>query len=382
MDLRSLIGDFSHEEFMHAHWERKYLHIPGVSRDQFTDILSLDDIDEYLGRADLRVPSMRMMLNGAPVPPENYTTAVTLGEYHSNDWIQSDKVLAYYRLGATIIIQLAHYSLPRLRAFSSELQNACGFNNEMNVYLTPPGKQGFATHYDTHSVMVLQISGSKRWSLYGKTHQLPLLSEKFNIRLHTPGPVEEEITLHPGDVLYVPRGRYHSASAQEGHSLHITIGLFPPSWLDLYRFMLSTQQVGNQALRSCAIETADPYTSMFTHEQRSSVMRAYHFATYDGQAQVTRGRLNDYLRLQQPITAMHFVRRRGVNVVRSARSDLLELRCGNAVVKMPLLAEPLLAFIQANSEPFTTMDLPAIVDDRGKEAFIVRLVEEGILTVA
>ena len=42
----------------------------------------------------------------------------------------------------------------------------------------------------------------------------------------------------------------------------------------------------------------------------------------------------------------------------------------------------LLAFIQANSEPFTTMDLPAIVDDRGKEAFIVRLVEEGILTVA
>ncbi len=30
---------------------------------------------------------------------------------------------------------------------------------QINAYLTPPGSQGFATHYDTHDVFVLQVDG-------------------------------------------------------------------------------------------------------------------------------------------------------------------------------------------------------------------------------
>lgn len=35
-----------------------------------------------------------------------------------------------------------------------------------NIYLTPPGTQGFAPHYDDIEAFVLQLEGRKRWRLY------------------------------------------------------------------------------------------------------------------------------------------------------------------------------------------------------------------------
>lgn len=35
-----------------------------------------------------------------------------------------------------------------------------------NAYLTPPGSQGFAPHYDDIDAFILQLEGRKRWSLY------------------------------------------------------------------------------------------------------------------------------------------------------------------------------------------------------------------------
>jgi hypothetical protein len=34
------------------------------------------------------------------------------------------------------------------------------------MYLTPPGTQGFAPHYDDVEVFILQLEGKKRWRLY------------------------------------------------------------------------------------------------------------------------------------------------------------------------------------------------------------------------
>jgi len=38
----------------------------------------------------------------------------------------------------------------------------------MHSYLTPPGSQGFAPHYDDIEAFVLQLEGKKRWKLYGE----------------------------------------------------------------------------------------------------------------------------------------------------------------------------------------------------------------------
>ncbi|OXB63355.1 hypothetical protein ASZ78_001931 [Callipepla squamata] len=35
-----------------------------------------------------------------------------------------------------------------------------------NTYLTPPGTQGFAPHYDDIEAFVLQLEGKKHWRVY------------------------------------------------------------------------------------------------------------------------------------------------------------------------------------------------------------------------
>ena len=35
-----------------------------------------------------------------------------------------------------------------------------------NMYLTPPGTQGFAPHYDDVEVFILQLEGKKHWRVY------------------------------------------------------------------------------------------------------------------------------------------------------------------------------------------------------------------------
>ena len=36
----------------------------------------------------------------------------------------------------------------------------------INSYLTPPGSQGFAPHYDDIEAFVIQLEGKKHWRLY------------------------------------------------------------------------------------------------------------------------------------------------------------------------------------------------------------------------
>ena len=89
---------------------------------------------------------------------------------------------------------------------------------QANVYLTPPGNQGFGVHHDHHDVFAMQVEGSKSWRLDGSAGS----------------PVQQDCTLAPGDCLYVPRGIMHEAlNTGDEPSLHITLGLITTSWADL-----------------------------------------------------------------------------------------------------------------------------------------------------
>lgn len=95
-----------------------------------------------------------------------------------------------------------------------------------NIYLTPPGTQGFAPHFDDVEVFILQLEGKKRWRLYE-----PRTSNEKLARFSSPNFSQSEIgspcldaTLEAGDMLYFPRGTIHQGNCFEDiHSLHITI---------------------------------------------------------------------------------------------------------------------------------------------------------------
>ena len=71
-----------------------------------------------------------------------------------------------------------------------------------NVYLTPPGTQGFAPHFDDVDVFLLQLEGRKHWRLYEPSEGDKLA--RFSSRNFTQDEIGEpflETTLEAGDFL-------------------------------------------------------------------------------------------------------------------------------------------------------------------------------------
>ncbi|MEI6882215.1 MAG: cupin domain-containing protein [Bacteroidota bacterium] len=251
--LQHLLTPTSVESFITEFWEKEFLHIRRNDQQYYNEILNLSGLDEYLSRNDIRYPSLRMMRSGKAIPTAEFTKRLAFGSYVTNGLIDVDEVYKHYQQGASVVLQMMRSGIPSITSFMNRLQKDCLFNVEANVYVTPGGEQGFTTHYDTHSVMVLQIAGCKRWRLYDFPRRFPLLNETFDTIQYRPSSPTQDIVLQPGDMLYVPRGMAHDAtSTNEGKSVHITIGLFPPMWRDLIQSHLGTLK-NDIRLRRCPV---------------------------------------------------------------------------------------------------------------------------------
>ncbi|MCX4390435.1 cupin domain-containing protein [Micromonospora peucetia] len=219
-------------KFAAAHWGRTPLlsradELP--NRAGFTDLLSPADADELLSRRGLRSPFLRIAKDGQLVPAARFTGGGGAGAEIA-DQVLDERVLELYAGGATLVLQGLHRTWPALIDFTRELGTAVGQPLQVNAYLTPAGNQGFATHYDTHDVFVLQVDGRKHWRIHPPVLPDPLERQTWGGRADevaatADGPAALDVVLAPGDALYLPRGWLHSAQAQESSSLHLTVGV-------------------------------------------------------------------------------------------------------------------------------------------------------------
>ncbi|MFG2054666.1 cupin domain-containing protein [Micromonospora sp. NPDC048930] len=219
-------------KFAADHWGRSPLlsraaELP--NRAGFTDLLSPADADELLSRRGLRTPFLRVAKDGDLVPAARYTGGGGAGA-EIGDQVLDEKVLQLYADGATLVLQGLHRIWPALVDFARDLGTALAQPLQVNAYLTPAGSQGFATHYDTHDVFVLQVDGRKHWRIHPPVLPDPLEKQPWGGRADEVAATAEgkpalEVVLEPGDALYLPRGWLHSAQAQESSSLHLTVGI-------------------------------------------------------------------------------------------------------------------------------------------------------------
>ncbi|XP_032441462.1 ribosomal oxygenase 1 isoform X1 [Xiphophorus hellerii] len=127
------------------------------------------------------------------------------------------------------------------QAFSSTVWNVLSILQEKfgsmagaNVYLTPPGTQGFAPHYDDIEAFVIQLEGKKHWRVYNPRSEdevLPVLSSPNFDQAEIGKPILD-VVLEAGDLLFFPRGFIHQGNClPDAHSLHITISSYQKnSW--------------------------------------------------------------------------------------------------------------------------------------------------------
>jgi hypothetical protein len=232
--LEWLLAPSDRTAFLSEHWEKKPFTLFRNDESYFRNVFSLADMDDILSSRELIYPTVQMVKNSAPVPPPQFASprehkGVPMGEV-----VDPVKLFAEYRQGATIIMDDVHRMWPPLARLCAEIERFFNHPTQTNVYLTPPGAQGFSAHYDTHDVFILQVAGSKHWRLYPSPMQLPLAGTPFPFSGPDPGRPVSDFVLNAGDLLYLPRGHVHDAVTSDSLSLHVTLGINCYTWADLF----------------------------------------------------------------------------------------------------------------------------------------------------
>lgn len=223
--------------------------LPGGGTDRYSGLLSITNLDAFLRTDAARHPRVTMADGGrqgsAAIPPDEYLQ-------DEGNRIDLPRLLARHDAGGSLVVSQFHELHAPLAQFCRGLEKIFLHPVQANIYLTPPGAQGFRVHFDTHDVLVMQVSGAKSWRVWDDI-PFPLPSRATPwANKQSPAGTPHALTLNPGDALYLPRGVMHEAAAQTGDapSLHITIGFLEASIADMLRELLEILEAENPALRA------------------------------------------------------------------------------------------------------------------------------------
>ncbi len=219
--LTSILEPYNQEEFLENNWTKKAIAISSKGQKDFTDLFSWEKLNYLLNFHQMEYPDLRLAFDGKVLESKE--------NRNLTQWCQK---------GATLIIDQIHKRIPEVSIFASKLSYELGYPTQVNAYCSWSSKQGFSRHYDTHDVFILQIEGSKQWYVYTDTLKYPLPNQKSSSLT----PPEEEAylgcVLHPGDVLYIPRGHWHYAVTKEEPSIHLTLGVHSKTGIDLLEWLI------------------------------------------------------------------------------------------------------------------------------------------------
>lgn len=393
--LQRLLHPHPVDEFFSRVWEKEPLHVTRdenpVLEDWFRELMTLDDVDRLLttiyGAEPRALDSLRMGRDGVMIPAEEYLS--------SRDWafaeVDVERVLALHRAGASIILNGVDAMLEPVAELCDAIARFAGVGVHANAYITPREAQGFPLHFDTHDVFLLQVAGEKDWKLHRSTVPLatPALQGKEDV-----GPLDSgtSLCLRTGEVLYIPRGLLHEGVTSAAMSVHLTIGMHPHTWAQLFRDLLAELEAEDVDFRrsvplwrSAQAEFEDALNALTARLDDSD--RAHR--TADRKMDKLRARSGPSLR--GLFTQIHEPERISLETIvrlrEHARPEIqgngteVVLRFGSSVLTLPAFTRAHLDALCAGG-PIRGSDLPATLDDEGKLVLLRRLAREGLLVAA
>lgn len=229
-----LVSPVEPKKFFSKLWERKPLLVKRKCPEYNAGWFSTGELDSILRKNSL--------LFGENIDVVTYSRTGKRETHNPEGRAFASVIWDNYQQGCSVRLLNPQTYSSRCWKMLSTLQEFFGCFVGANVYLTPPGSQGFAPHYDDIEAFVLQLEGRKRWRLYDPrtpNEVLPRFSSE-NFDQSELGECILDTVLEPGDLLYFPRGVIHQAVTQdENHSLHITVSTYQKtSWADLFDKMI------------------------------------------------------------------------------------------------------------------------------------------------
>jgi hypothetical protein len=179
--------------------------------------------------------SFRVVAQGRPVRPAAYRDR--------SGWVRWEAITQLRAAGASLNLTRVEDYSSLLLAFTRVLERELDCPVQINVYTTPGESQGLGAHTDPHDVLVLQLRGKKTWNVAGIGG----------------GISSDELTLEPGDWLFVPRGTRHEVrNLGREATTHLAIGLHPLTWADFWQKALDRARKQVPGLAGAVTAAATP----------------------------------------------------------------------------------------------------------------------------
>jgi len=237
LTFAELIAPLDPDAFLAEILGQRWLLLPG-SADKAEAVFGWEDFNALLEMDVWSGLSLNLVLDGKKAPPASFCRSVV--DRNRMQVMRPDpaKVRSFLQQGSSVVLNEMGGVSPSVGATVDNVLKALNGHGNANLYYSQKARRAFDSHCDRHEVFALQISGEKTWRIYKGRANAPIEHPQFrNIPPaeidRAKGPVDQEIVMTPGDVLYLPRGQYHDALATSDDSLHVSISILTPMGLNL-----------------------------------------------------------------------------------------------------------------------------------------------------
>ena len=250
-----LIAPVTEDDFFATYHDRQFLHVPAPNADKFADVMSWDILTNMLNMTSIwSATSLAIVLDKREIPAEQYCRPAIDRNNQQNLQPDAEKVKSWLRRGASLVTNDVDTLWPGTAAAADALEQRFGGKVQSNLYCSWNQRQAYDTHFDTHEVFALHVAGEKVWNIYEGRLDNPIANEAFKSlgpEYHDQhrGAIAAEVTLRPGDLLYIPRGQYHDALASSDGAIHLSFGLTHVIGIDVMT-MLFEQAIADPLFRS------------------------------------------------------------------------------------------------------------------------------------
>lgn len=242
--MHSILRIISDLSALRAAWEREPFVSAGLG--DFSDVFSAESAERLIA-SGVSLALVRMSLRGAALPAQRFSRPYDPNPRSKERLADVGKVTALLSEGATLVLEeVQSYSVP-VASFAAAIARETGYQTDCTAFLTPPWSRGFDAHFDAASVLLRQVSGSKRWRIGAPPQRWPRRRCRPDDDIDTEQVLD--VVLKAGQSLYIPGGFVHVGETADESSVHLSISLRTVSWGEALQSVLATAAAKREELR-------------------------------------------------------------------------------------------------------------------------------------
>jgi hypothetical protein len=235
------------------------------------EFFTLKDLKAYVNSPMLMPEYFSLIYQGQKIDCKQAIAHKVVQRVHIQ-FLNKGVLEEYLSRGAALVLEGLDIALPEINAFCAALdETKADILSNATVFFSQRGAEAYRGHRDSDDVLVMHLAGQKTWRLHAR--QAPRRVELGELPPEKMGPLRKEVTLNPGDALFIRAGTPHQVETKSPFSLHMSFdlqdrNLFPEAALDLLLEQYNRASASSYAPSEAVVDKLVEHASSSEFKQR------------------------------------------------------------------------------------------------------------------